>query len=220
MKKLLITGVALCFMGLAVPSFATPGQDQTQQDQMKKDDGMKKTDAMKKDDGMKHDDMSKDSTAKKKDEERQHEERRCHEKRRRNEARRHVEGRAQELDPARWFGPGRLRESHTSLSRPGFRHFPLTLTARDFLSFKIRRTISGTPQRIGHATGARGVTLANRLFWGHHMILSVHEGAARHMKHFAAVNNCHKTLRQSPGRLTHFGAGLRHEAIKCRRAQG
>jgi len=55
MKKLLITGIALCFMGLAVPSFATPGQDQTQQDQMKKDD------AMKKDDGMKHDDMSKDA---------------------------------------------------------------------------------------------------------------------------------------------------------------
>jgi hypothetical protein len=39
-------------MGLAVPSFATPRQDQ---DQMKKDD------AMEKDDGIKHDDMSKDA---------------------------------------------------------------------------------------------------------------------------------------------------------------
>jgi len=58
MKKLLITGIALCFMGLAVPSFAAGRQDQTQQDQMKKDD------AMKKDDGMKHDDMSKDNMAK------------------------------------------------------------------------------------------------------------------------------------------------------------
>ena len=36
MKKLLITGIALCFMGFAVPSFAAPQQDQTQQDQMKK----------------------------------------------------------------------------------------------------------------------------------------------------------------------------------------
>lgn len=52
MKKLLITGIALCFMGLAVPSFAAGRQDQTQQDQMKKDDGMK------------HDDMSKDSMSK------------------------------------------------------------------------------------------------------------------------------------------------------------
>ena len=55
MKKLLITGFALCFMGLAIPSFGAPRQGQAQQDQMKKDD------AMKKDDGMKHDDMSKDA---------------------------------------------------------------------------------------------------------------------------------------------------------------
>ena len=55
MKKLDITWFALCFMGLAMPGFAAPRQDQTQQDQMKKDD------AMKKDDGMKHDDMSKDT---------------------------------------------------------------------------------------------------------------------------------------------------------------
>jgi pentapeptide MXKDX repeat protein len=86
MKKLLITGFALCFMGAAIPSFASPRQDQTQQDQMKKDDAMKKDDmskdsmakdskskkkmkkdnmkkddAMKKDDGMRHDDMSKDA---------------------------------------------------------------------------------------------------------------------------------------------------------------
>ena len=42
MKKLLITGIALCFMGLAVPSFAVPRQDQAQQDQMKNDDAVKK----------------------------------------------------------------------------------------------------------------------------------------------------------------------------------
>jgi pentapeptide MXKDX repeat protein len=58
MKKVLITGLALCFMGLAVPSYSASRQDQMQQDQMKKDD------AMKKDDGMKHDDMSKDTMAK------------------------------------------------------------------------------------------------------------------------------------------------------------
>jgi pentapeptide MXKDX repeat protein len=57
MKKLLITGIALCFMGLAVPSFAAARQDQTQQDQTQQDQ-------MKKDDGMKHDDMSKDNMAK------------------------------------------------------------------------------------------------------------------------------------------------------------
>src|SRR5712672_2038159 len=57
MKKLLITGIALCFMGLAVPSFAAGRQDQTQQDQTQQDqtqqdqtqqDQMKKDDAMKK----------------------------------------------------------------------------------------------------------------------------------------------------------------------------
>src|SRR5579864_2364462 len=53
-----------------------------------------------------------------KDEERQYEERRRH------EARRHVEGHSQELDTARLSGPGRLRESHTLLSRSGSRHFP------------------------------------------------------------------------------------------------
>ena len=42
-------------MGQAVPSFATPWQDQDHQDQMKKDD------AMEKGDGIKHDDMSKDA---------------------------------------------------------------------------------------------------------------------------------------------------------------
>jgi pentapeptide MXKDX repeat protein len=91
MKKLFITGITLCFMGLAVPSFAAAQQgqtqqSQTQQDQMKKADAMKKDDMskdnmaksskskdkmkkdnmkhgdnMKHDDGMKHDDMSKDA---------------------------------------------------------------------------------------------------------------------------------------------------------------
>jgi hypothetical protein len=42
MKKLLITGFAPCFMGLAMPSFASLRQDQAQQDQMKNDDAMKK----------------------------------------------------------------------------------------------------------------------------------------------------------------------------------
>jgi hypothetical protein len=37
------------------------------------------------------------------------------------------------------------------------------------------------------------------------------------MKHFAAVNYGHKTLRQSSSGLTHFGAGLRREAIEHRR---
>ncbi len=90
MKKLLITGIALCSMAMAVPGFSALRQDQSQQDQMKKDDGMKhdnmskdgtakdtmakdakskkkmkkdemKKDEMKKDDGMKKDDMSKDA---------------------------------------------------------------------------------------------------------------------------------------------------------------
>ena len=49
MKKLVITGIALCFMGFAVPSFAAPRpqENQGQQDQMKKDDGMKHDDNMK-----------------------------------------------------------------------------------------------------------------------------------------------------------------------------
>ena len=65
MKKLLATGMALCFLGIAVPSFAAPQQAQTtQQDQMKKDDGMTKDSGMAKTDAMKHDDMSKDGMAK------------------------------------------------------------------------------------------------------------------------------------------------------------
>src|SRR4029077_20596210 len=85
MKKLFITGFALCFMGLAAPSFAAARQPQNQQDQLQKDDSMKqddmskdsiskdnmskdnkskkkmKKDNMKKDDGMKHDDMKQDN---------------------------------------------------------------------------------------------------------------------------------------------------------------
>jgi len=68
MKKLIITGIALCFMGLATPSFAAARQEQTQQDQRKHDDmnkdNMSKNSKSKKKmkkDNMKHDDMSKDS---------------------------------------------------------------------------------------------------------------------------------------------------------------
>jgi pentapeptide MXKDX repeat protein len=75
MKKLVTTGIVLCFMGIAVPSFAAPrpAQDQTQQDQMKKDDNMKHDDAMakdkskkkmKKDDKMKKDEMKKNDNMK------------------------------------------------------------------------------------------------------------------------------------------------------------
>ena len=53
MKKLFITGFALCFMGLAAPGFAAARQAQSQQDQMQKDDSMKHDDTMKPDNGMK-----------------------------------------------------------------------------------------------------------------------------------------------------------------------
>src|SRR4029077_5280684 len=59
MKKLFITVFALCFMGLAAPSFAAARQAQNQQDQIQKDDSMKHDDMSK--DGMTKDNMSKDN---------------------------------------------------------------------------------------------------------------------------------------------------------------
>src|SRR5487761_2341728 len=65
-------------------------------------------------------------------------------------------------------------------------------TARAFFPLEVRRNFPGTPKYVAHATDAWGVAFANRFFWRHHVVLSVHEGAARHMKLFAAVNDCHK----------------------------
>jgi hypothetical protein len=100
--------------------------------------------------------------------------------------------------------------------------FPRAPGACGFLPFKVRPNLPSAPERVGHTTGTRGVTLTNRLFWRHHVIHSMHERAAWHVKRFAAVNDRHKMLRQSPRGLAHLGEGRRHEVIErgCQDGRG